>query len=245
MKFAVKSDRGIVREINEDSYNIIAGYPGIPVSFIIADGMGGHNSGEIASKMAVDAISNYILQFPELFSDDTTLSDSIRASMEKANEIIFSAAMEQEANFGMGTTLTVAVVNNKKLYIGHVGDSRVFLIRDSKMIRLTTDHTYIEELVKNGSITREEAASHPKRNVLTRAIGCERNIKVDTYVYGLQDNDLFLMCTDGLTNMLSEVEILDIVKKTEDPESICSELVMTANDRGGEDNITVITFINE
>ena len=245
VKFAVKSDRGMVREINEDSYNVIAGYPGIPVCFLIADGMGGHNSGEIASKMAVDFVSGYILKFPELFSNGETLCDSIRDSIEKANKTVFSAAMESETNSGMGTTLTIAVVDNKKLYIGHVGDSRVFLIRGNEMIRLTTDHTYIEELVKNGSITREEASGHPKRNILTRAVGCERNIKVDTYVYDIKDNDLFLMCTDGLTNMLSEFEMLDIVRKQKDLESICNELVMAANDRGGEDNITVITFRDE
>ncbi|MDP4093850.1 MAG: Stp1/IreP family PP2C-type Ser/Thr phosphatase [Bacillota bacterium] len=240
MKFSVCSDKGKIREINEDSYNVIAGYPGIPVSFIIADGMGGHNSGEIASKMAVDSISSFILQYAERFVNEEVISEAIMEAVKKANEEIYTEAAQHKSNSGMGTTLTVAVINNKKIYIGHVGDSRAFLIRNNEMTLLTTDHTYIEELVKNGSITREEALSHPKKNVLVRAVGCEENINVDIYVYDIQEGDICLLCTDGLTNMLSENELLDIVKSSEDPEYICKELVNNANIRGGEDNITVI-----
>jgi protein phosphatase len=242
VRFAFKSDRGILRETNEDYCNVITGYPDIPATFVIADGMGGHNSGEVASKMAVETVSDFIIKSPELFKDEKLISESIITSMLKANEKVFLEASEQESNHGMGTTMTIAAIYGEKLYLGHVGDSRAFLIRDNEIEKLTIDHTYIEELVKNGTITREQAINHPKRNVLTRAIGCEPNIAVDSYVYTIRKNDVVLLCTDGLTNMIQEREIAEVIGKNSDPEKICSELVSIANDRGGDDNITVVVF---
>ncbi len=244
MRFGVKSDRGKVREINEDSYNVIAGYPGIPVTFIIADGMGGHNSGEIASKTAVDYVSNYILQSPGSFLESEDLSPIVKKVMEEANTDVYKKSLEHEGDRGMGTTLIVTVVHNKKLTIGHVGDSRVYMIRDDSILRLTEDHSFIEELVKNGTLTREEAENHPNKNLITRALGCSDSIQVDTYKYDLKDDDVCVVCTDGLTNMLGEKEIKDIVLNSGDPEIACDKLIMEANERGGEDNITVIVFRN-
>ena len=244
MRFGVKSDWGKVREINEDSYNVIAGYPGIPVTFIIADGMGGHNSGEIASKTAVDYVSNYILQSPGSFLESEDLSPIVKKVMEEANTDVYKKSLEHEGDRGMGTTLIVTVVHNKKLTIGHVGDSRVYMIRDDSILRLTEDHSFIEELVKNGTLTREEAENHPNKNLITRALGCSDSIQVDTYKYDLKDDDVCVVCTDGLTNMLGEKEIKDIVLNSGDPEIACDKLIMEANERGGEDNITVIVFRN-
>lgn len=244
MKFAVKSDKGNIREINEDSYNIIAGYTDVPVSFIIADGMGGHNSGEIASKMAVDFISNHILRFAEKFAVEDGICAAIEEAMQKANKTVYGESMANEANYGMGTTLIVAVVTGKKLYIGHIGDSRVYMYRNNTLKLLTKDHTFIGELMRNGSLTEEEAAGHPNRNMLTRALGCEENVDIDIYKYDIRENDLILLCTDGLTNMLSEAEIGEIIKNTDDPEIICSKLIDGANTNGGEDNTTVIVFKN-
>jgi PPM family protein phosphatase len=244
VKFGVKSHTGMVREINEDSYNVIAGYPGVPVSFIIADGMGGHNSGEIASKAAVDFISNYILQYPELISDVDDISNGIKEIMLKANEEVYNLSMEQEENYGMGTTLITAVINNQRLFIGHIGDSRVYLIRDGELQRVTTDHSLIEELVANGTLTREEAKVHPNKNVITRALGCDENIQIDTYISNMKDEDIYILCTDGLTNKVSEDEILEVVEKVEDPNAACEELIKKANGNGGEDNITVIVIKN-
>jgi protein phosphatase len=244
VRFGVKSDRGKVREINEDSYNVIAGYPGIPVTFIIADGMGGHNSGEIASKTAVDYVSNYILQSPGSFLESEDLSPIVKKVMEEANTDVYKKSLEHEGDRGMGTTLIVTVVHNKKLTIGHVGDSRVYMIRDDSILRLTEDHSFIEELVKNGTLTREEAENHPNKNLITRALGCSDSIQVDTYKYDLKDDDVCVVCTDGLTNMLGEKEIKDIVLNSGDPEIACDKLIMEANERGGEDNITVIVFRN-
>ncbi len=244
MKFAARCDKGMVREKNEDSYNIIAGYNDIPTTFIIADGMGGHNSGEIASKTAVDFISKSVLEFPEkkVANEDITLF--IKQIIENANKEVINVSKERIENYGMGTTVIVASVWADNLYIGHVGDSRLYLIRDGEMKRITTDHSYIEELVQNGTLTREEAENHPQKNIITRALGCFDEIVVDTYVCEIKNGDYFVLCTDGLTNMLSENEIKDIVLSADSPETACDVLVRKANENGGEDNITVIVIKN-
>ncbi|MDF2524304.1 MAG: stp2, partial [Clostridiales bacterium] len=157
--FGAKSDIGMVREINEDSFNVILGKAGQPSTFIIADGMGGHNSGEVASKMAVDFISNYLYQSPELISLENNAScenkipEALKELMLRANAEIFSQSQQYPENFGMGTTLIVAVICENDLYIGHVGDSRLYLISGDNIERITTDHSFIEELIKNGSLT--------------------------------------------------------------------------------------------
>lgn len=242
MKFGVKSDRGMQREKNEDNYDVIAGSSEIPFTYIIADGMGGHNSGEVASKMAVDYVSNYIHQSPGIFSNPEDIPDALNEMMQAANRSIYNSSIEEESNRGMGTTLIIAVVCGGKLYIGHVGDSRAYLIRESYIERLTTDHSYIEELIRNGSLTRKEAENHPQKNVITRALGCSESIEIDTYTCEIKDGDIFLLCTDGLTNMLDEEQIRQIITKSSDPEEACAELVDKANSRGGDDNITVIVF---
>ncbi len=234
----------MVREINEDSCNIIAGYPGVPVSFIIADGMGGHNSGEIASTLAVDYVTQHILQNPKAFDDEEAIPSAIQEIMEKANVFVYEKSKEHESDFGMGTTLILTVTYLKKLFIGHIGDSRVYVVRSGNIERITTDHSYIEELIKIGSITREEAENHPKKNIITRALGCMEEVQADIYVSDIREGDIFVLCTDGLTNMLPESYIKEIVENTEDPEAACTELVNKANGNGGEDNITVIVMKN-
>lgn len=245
MRFAVMSHKGMVREMNEDSYNIIAGNQDIPVTFIIADGMGGHNSGEIASKMAVDFISSYILQFMQELSREECIPEVIREVMVKANTDVYRKSLESEAYSGMGTTLIMAVAFNNKLFIGHVGDSRAYLIRNGQMTKITTDHSYIEELVRNGSLTREEARSHPGKNLITRALGCSEDIQIDFYLSDIMQKDNFLLCTDGLTNMLMENEIKEKIERSDDPVTACDELIRRANENGGEDNITVIVIKND
>lgn len=245
MKFGVKSDKGLVRIINEDSYNVLAGYTGVPVTFIIADGMGGHNSGEVASKLAVDYTSKQILEYPESLCREESVLASIKEIMEKANSYVYAKSLEHRENAGMGTTLIIAVICEQKLYIGHIGDSRVYHIRDGRMSRITTDHSFIEELIKTGSLTREEAERHPKRNIITRALGCSEEIEIDFYSCEIEGSDIFVMCTDGLTNMVTENEIMEVLEKMEDPELTCDELVQRANRMGGEDNITVIVFNNK
>lgn len=243
MRYAAESDSGKVRELNEDSYKIIAGHQGVPDTFIVADGMGGHSSGEVASRMAVEFAEEYVLKHPDMFSKEDTLS-GIKKLMEEANRTVFLKAAETQENFGMGTTFIASVILNNVLYIGHIGDSRVYLIREGRIQRLTTDHSYIEELVRNGSLTREEAENHPKKNIITRALGCEEEALVDTLSIGIEDGDIFVLCTDGLTNMLKEDEILAIISSNGEPKDACRELVSLANEKGGDDNITVIVIKN-
>lgn len=244
MRYAVESDKGKLRNINEDSYNIIAGYPGIPVVFIIADGMGGHNSGEVASKAAVDFTNDFILKNPDFFDDDKDISESIKKIIIEANKEVLNKAKEKKKFSGMGTTIIIAVIKNNKVYFGHVGDSRVYLIRNNNLNQITTDHSYIEELVLTGSLTREEAQNHPGKNLITRALGTNEDIEVDTYICKLQETDTYIICTDGFYNMIEGNEIIETLENIEEPEEICKEFVNKANEKGGEDNITVLVFKN-
>ncbi len=245
MKFGAKTDIGRLREKNEDSYSIVFGHSDIPVAFIIADGMGGHNSGEVASKTAVDFIANYITNNPEIFADETTVTASIKEVIEKANLEVYNSANIDRSNLGMGTTLILAVPCGNKLYIGHIGDSRVYLVRNNEIIRITTDHSFVEELVKSGTLSREEAENHPQKNIITRALGCAEDIKVDIINCNIYEKDIFVLCTDGLTNMLSDEEILEVTLNSKHPEDACEELVRRANENGGIDNITVIVLEND
>lgn len=237
MKYGIRTDRGLKRQLNEDNCNVLVGYPGLPTCFVIADGMGGHKCGEIASKQAVDSVCNLLLKADW---DTENISDLLRDIVTRVNCEIYNYSLLDEATQGMGTTLIITVIKGRKLYIGHVGDSRVYIIRDNNIEKVTWDHSFIEELVKNGSITKDEAINHPKRNLITRAVGYELELQVDTYEKDLKDDDIILLCTDGLTNMLTEEEILEIIKNYEDPQEACDTLVQNANNKGGEDNITVI-----
>lgn len=244
LKFALKSDKGITRDNNEDSGLILAGYTGVPATFIIADGMGGHNSGEVASKMAVEAVSRFLLEREGLYETEETVGEAVREAMLEANKVVYAESKQEGSNSGMGTTLIVAAAFNRRLLIGHVGDSRAYMARDGLLKRVTVDHSYVEELVRNGSLTREEAQNHPGRNLITRALGCSEDIEIDLYYCDMNDGDCFLLCTDGLTNMLGEAEILDLLNGSDNPQAVCDELVKRANERGGEDNITVIVIRN-
>ncbi len=237
MKYGIRTDRGLKRQLNEDNCNVLVGYPGLPTCFVIADGMGGHKCGEVASKQAVDSVCNLLLKADW---ETENISDLLRDIVSSVNDEIYNYSLLDEATQGMGTTLIITVLKGRKLYIGHVGDSRVYIIRGHHIEKVTWDHSFIEELVKNGSITKDEAVNHPKRNLITRAVGYELELQVDTYEIDITDDDIILLCTDGLTNMLTEEEILDILKNNEDPQAACDTLIQNANNKGGEDNITVI-----
>ncbi len=237
MEYGIRTDRGLKRKLNEDNCNVLVGYPGVPACFVIADGMGGHKCGEIASKQAVDSVCEHLLK-ADWKSED--ISGLLKSIISTVNDELYNFSIKDEATQGMGTTLIVTVFRDDKLYIGHVGDSRVYIVRDNLIQKITWDHSFIEELVKNGSITKDEAVNHPKRNLITRAVGYELDLLVDTYEIEIKENDVVLLCTDGLTNMLEEEEVLDIITKIEDPQLACDTLIQNANNKGGEDNITVI-----
>ena len=237
MQIFAKTDIGKERKINEDFFYISDMKDEIQLA-ILADGMGGYNAGEVASKTATQAVKEYIQKH---FSKDD-IEETIRQAIEYANRVVYDKAKKQKELDGMGTTLDVCLIYNNKVYIGHIGDSRIYRIRKNIIRRITTDHSYVEKLVKDGTITREEAFYHPKKNMLMKALGCNESIEPDILVKEFLENDIMLMCSDGLTNMLTEEAIYDIVQ--EQPETACENLVKRANENGGYDNISVILIKN-
>lgn len=231
----VKSDVGLVRENNEDNYIFIP-----PHLFIVADGMGGHVAGEIASQMASRVVSEYINENPGTFQPEMLLIEAIN----KANTLIYQMSQQKKECHGMGTTLTVAYIEDDTIYFGHVGDSRMYLIHEGRMRQITEDHSLVWELMKSGNITLEEASVHPQRNILTRALGTSAEVKIDTGTFVWAPNDTLLLCSDGLTNMLSETDILEIVTSQSAGSLVLDRLVEQAKAAGGLDNITVILAQN-
>jgi serine/threonine protein phosphatase PrpC len=227
---AALSHAGRKRRQNEDAYVLE------PPLFAVADGMGGARAGEIASSLAAAALQE---------SDGNGASGEARvaALIEEANRRVFRRASEDREASGMGTTMTVALVEDDRVAIGHVGDSRAYLIREGRLEQLTDDHSLVAELVRSGKLTPEEAEIHPQRAVITRAVGTEPDVDVDTFSVQGEPGDLFLICSDGLTDMVDETTILDAVEQNRgDLKTAAKELVNAANRVGGEDNITVVFF---
>lgn len=202
----------------------------------------GYNGGEVASKLAIEATKSYIEKnFNSIDNEKDAILDMIKSAIEYANTVVYEKSKKEKELEGMGTTLDVCFIYNNKVYIGHVGDSRVYRIRGEVIRKLTKDHSYVQQLVEDGKITREEADHHPKKNMLTKALGCTEYVEPDIRARNIEKQDVLLMCSDGLTNMVDENTIYRKVK--ENPEKAPEELVKLANDAGGYDNITVITII--
>lgn len=224
------SHRGRRRRHNEDAYVVQ------PPLFAVADGMGGAKAGEVASALAADAVQ-------ESGNDGESGEARVAALIEEANRRVFRRASEDREASGMGTTMTVALVEAGEVAIGHVGDSRAYLIRDGRLEQLTDDHSLVAELVRSGKLTPEEAETHPQRSVITRALGTEADVDVDTFSVQSAPGDLFLLCSDGLTSMVDDETILDAVERNRaDLEEAAKALINAANRSGGEDNITVVFF---
>lgn len=243
MRVFAKSDIGKAREMNQDSY--YASQPSDNVGlYIVADGMGGYNGGEIASRLAVTATKNYIENnFSKVEHTKEELQKLVKNAIEYANMIVYEKSKEDEILEGMGTTIEVVLVHNNRAHIGHVGDSRIYRIRKEFMRKLTADHSYVQKLVKDGTISKEEAEHHPKKNMLTKALGCTSFVEPDIMVKGFQKEDILVLTSDGLTNMVSEKEIYEVVKN--DIYHAADILVDKANKQGGIDNITVVIVYNE
>ena len=241
MEIFARSDIGKIRDMNQDNY-YISGQDDKTKLFIVADGMGGYKGGEIASKLAVESTSKYIINnYKETENKKEMISNLIRNAIEYANMVIYEKSMEVEELSGMGTTIDVVVIESGKIYIGHVGDSRVYRLRKDFLRKLTVDHSYVEQLLKQGNITKEEAYNHPKKNMLTKALGCTAFVEPDVIIKGFQKDDILLMCTDGLTNMVREREIYNIIK--DNPKEACNKLIDKANENGGLDNITAVVIL--
>ena len=240
MEAFAKSDVGKARDMNQDFYYIPNEENTLKVC-ILADGMGGYKGGEIASKLATTSALSYLeSNFDKISHEREEILKLIRSSMEYANMVVYEKSKEQEELEGMGTTLEVCLIYNNKMYIGHIGDSRIYRIRKEFMRKLTTDHSYVQKLVKDGTITKEEAEHHPKKNMLMKALGCTTFVEPDVTVKGFIKEDIVLICSDGLTNMVSEKEIYNIVKQ--DYKNSPEKLIQKANEYGGYDNITAIVI---
>jgi protein phosphatase len=242
MKVFAKSDVGKIREMNQDCFYISKPEDEIQL-YIIADGMGGYKGGEIASKLAVESTKNYIISNYEsvLIEDKEEVLRLIKSAIEYANMVIFEKSKEVEELENMGTTIDVCLILGNRVYIGHVGDSRVYRKRKGFFRRLTTDHSYVQKLVSDGTITKEEANHHPKKNMLIKALGCSAYVEPDVMVKGFLKDDILLMCSDGLTNMVSEEEIASIIDSN--PDMACNNLILKALENGGYDNVTAIIIL--
>jgi len=242
VRILAKSDIGKAREMNQDFYFISDLKDDVKL-FILADGMGGYKGGEIASSLAVNNIKNFIYNnFKKTKKDRDSILALMRGAIEFANMIIYEKAQENISIHDMGTTVDVCLIYNNKVFIGHVGDSRVYRIRKNFMRKLTTDHSYVEKLVREGQITKEEAYHHPKKNMLMKALGCNSLVEPDVICKGFLKDDILLMCSDGLTNMLRDSEIYEVLLNN--PDNPEEALVNSANEAGGLDNTTVIIIDN-
>jgi len=228
--YAVASDTGRRRRRNED--NFVAA----PPLFAVADGMGGAQAGEVASRLAASALEGGV---------DAALHgvERVAALIQEANRRVYERASNDPAASGMGTTMTVALVENGVVAIGHVGDSRAYLVRGGRMEQLTDDHSLVNELLKSGRLSPQEAEVHPQRSVITRAVGTDPEVEVDAFTIDTQEGDVFLLCSDGLTDMVGDVDILELVERNRDDlDRAVRSLVAAANRVGGEDNITAVAF---
>jgi len=223
---AVATDVGLVRDGNEDSY--LTDEP----LFAVADGMGGHRGGEVASQLAVETLE-------KLFKKGIgELPDQVR----EANRVVFERSVVDEKVAGMGTTLTAALVEGDRIRLAHVGDSRAYLLREGDLRLLTEDHTLVHRMVTEGEISKEEAETHPQRSVLTRALGVETVVDVDDDTVQVRPGDRLLLCTDGLTSMVSEQAVEEVLRAVPDPQEAAQRLVQLANEGGGADNTTVVVL---
>lgn len=245
MQYFGLSDVGSVRENNEDSFGIrqISDHA---AAFVVADGMGGHLGGEEASNTAVDFVLEAIDESSSKFNkySDKQIENFLKNTVIKVNKILFEKANDDSNLMGMGTTLVICIVLKDKYFAANVGDSRLY-IHSSSLTQITKDHSYVSELVDMGAITKEQALTHPGKNVITRAVGTESDVTADIFKGKLKSGDIIVICTDGLTNMVSDSVIDDILSTDDKPQIITENLVKLANENGGKDNITVLTIKSE
>lgn len=237
MKIYGLTDKGIVRENNQDFF--AAEKLSENVAFaVVCDGMGGANAGNIASKIAAETITAYIKKSYRQSLSSIALENILRGALVSANAEVYEASKKNKEQAGMGTTAVLAFIDNQMGYVLHVGDSRAYLMEDDKLIQLTVDHSMVQTLVDSGEITADQAKVHPKKNIITRALGINKEVVVDLDVFDLNPNTALLLCTDGLTNFVGE----DVIKTelTNINDTIVQRLIQRANDNGGADNITAV-----
>lgn len=242
-----KTDRGLKRSHNEDSLSVC---PDLNV-FIVADGMGGHNAGEVASRSAIRSVLEFLRQCESdaeatwPFGVESGLSEfenKLLTAIRLANRDVCNLSMERREYAGMGTTIVAALFDpgSHKVALAHVGDSRCYLVRDGAIQQLTLDHSWVSEQVQKKILTEEEARNHRWKNVITRALGNKLDVEIDVRVETVQPGDVYLLCSDGLSSMVEDPGLLEIILKAPDLDDICDRLVQAANDNGGQDNISVL-----
>ena len=234
--YAARTDVGMIRSGNEDNFAVDAnGARGI---FIVADGMGGHAAGEVASEMAVQIVQRELSPVVDLLSEEVT--KLVANTLRKANRAIHDRTLTEVDKQGMGTTASVLVLSGSRYLIGQVGDSRIYLMRDGTLQQLTKDHSYVQEQVDAGFLTPEQARYHPYSNVITRCVGASPDVEPDTYRGDMRNGDIFLVASDGLTGMVDDRRLGQLLGSRAEPERKVQALISEANGRGGLDNITAI-----
>ena len=237
MKFYAITDIGRKRELNED-YIYTSGQPigALPNLFIVADGMGGHKAGDYASMHTVDRFVEVIRELGE----EHGVQDAINEAVTAANAYIYQRSRENSNLSGMGTTLVLATCIGNEAIVANIGDSRLYLVNDDAMTQITRDHSLVEEMVTLGGIDREMARNHPDKNIITRAVGVKEKVAADFFEVDLTKGDKLLLCSDGLTNMLRDEEIYQIIQENKELEQAAKALIDAANENGGRDNIAVV-----
>ena len=235
-----KTDKGLVREKNEDSFYFEQISENLAFA-IVCDGMGGQAGGEVASNRAIEFISNNLKSNLKVGMKNNSVRYLLESSIQTANTIIYDMSNNDQDLKGMGTTIVLAVINNNTLHIAHAGDSRAYLLRADDLHRLTVDHSIVQSLVDHGELTEDQAKVHPNKNIITRALGVQKDIAADLSEVYLQQDDILLLCTDGLTNLVDADEIKVALK--EDITLAPEKLIQIANKAGGFDNITAVALV--
>lgn len=243
MIFAAYSHSGKVRQDNQDSYAVFQA-DAETLFAVVADGMGGHKGGSVASAMAVECIKTRIETDyrPQMTASELVLL--MKKSFSEANTVIFERSLKDKELFGMGTTATLAAVRRSEAVITHVGDSRAYLIGRGHMRQITTDHTLVQDLLDKGEITAAQAKTHPQKHMIMQALGTEGVVATDTYTISVK-GQILLLCSDGLTNMVSDEEIAEVMNTSDDLNKGILRLIDLANTAGGEDNITIVAIRDE
>lgn len=236
MRAYAKTDVGSKRAVNQDfmycSENSVGSFRNL---FIVADGMGGHKAGDYASKLCVEQMVQSIEK-----SEQKTPVSLFEEAVDAANGAVYSESQEHEEFEGMGTTLVACTMQEDTLYVANIGDSRLYLLRDDDIMQITEDHSLVEEMVKQGNITESEARVHPQKNIITRAVGIDQSVQADFFEVEIYPDDIIMLCSDGLSNMIEDEDMEYIIKHSESLQDAGETLVARANENGGSDNITVV-----
>ncbi|MFE8699027.1 Stp1/IreP family PP2C-type Ser/Thr phosphatase [Cytobacillus sp. FJAT-54145] len=238
MKTVFFTDQGRVRQHNEDSGGAFVNRDGNRLA-IVADGMGGHRAGDVASEMTLSTMKKWWENTEGIHTADDA-ENWLKASIEKVNSLLFEHSKSHTECDGMGTTIVAVIATSRFATVANIGDSRCYILNDTGFQQLTEDHSLVNELVRTGQISREDAEHHPRKNVLLRALGTEENVVMDIKTIMFEDGDKLLLCSDGLSNKVSESEMLSILKNEDSLEEKGTTLIKLANDNGGEDNITLV-----